>query len=67
MLKEFCMLVRTLKRMIPAMERGILFKEPTRLYQKQYWHQKSKKQMKIERTSSNVLDESSGDPLWIHN
>jgi hypothetical protein len=53
--------------MIPAMERGILFKEPTRLYQKQYWHQKSKKQMKIERTSSNVLDESSGDPLWIHN
>ena len=65
MLKEFCMLVRTLKRMIPAMERGILFKEPTRLYYKQHWHQKSRKQMTTERTSSNVLDESNGGPLWI--
>ena len=32
MLMEFSMLVRTLKRRIPAMESGILLREPTRLY-----------------------------------
>jgi hypothetical protein len=31
MLMEFCMLVRTLKRRIPEIERGILLREPTRL------------------------------------
>jgi hypothetical protein len=33
MLMEFCMLVRTLKRRIPEIERGILLREPTRLQQ----------------------------------
>jgi hypothetical protein len=33
MLMEFCMLVWTLKRIIPEIERGILFREPTRLQQ----------------------------------
>jgi len=32
MLAEFCKLVGTLKRTIPAMDRGILFRDPTRLW-----------------------------------
>jgi hypothetical protein len=46
MLMEFCMLVWTLKRRIPEIERGILFREPTRLQQGDNVHIRSSKRVK---------------------